>query len=257
MAIENKEFYIPHDGIRLHAKLDFPAEQNETDKYPLVIVVHGFHGHMEEPHITGVAKTLNDHGFATLRVEMYGHGESDGTFRRHTIYKWIDCMMEVMEYVGGLEFVTDLYMTGHSQGGLLTVLMAGMYADKLKAVMPLSPAMSIHYGALKGEVLGEPFDPDHIPDTLYFANGRIVDGGYFRAAQLLPVEQAIKRFHGPVLLVHGEEDEQIPFQCSVDLQKQYKNAVLRPIAGDDHCYHNHLDKVLEAVGEFAEEMKKS
>ena len=69
--MENREFYIDHDGIALHAKLDFPKD---AEKCPLVVVAHGFTGHMEERHITAVASALNEIGFASLRVELYGHG---------------------------------------------------------------------------------------------------------------------------------------------------------------------------------------
>ena len=72
--MKNREFYISSDGLRIHAKLDFPAgmlsEKEDDRTCPLVIVVHGFTGHMEETHITGVAETLNETGCATLRVEM-------------------------------------------------------------------------------------------------------------------------------------------------------------------------------------------
>ena len=43
-----EEFYIDCDGIRLHSKLDKPQGK---DKCPLCILIHGFSGHMEEPHI--------------------------------------------------------------------------------------------------------------------------------------------------------------------------------------------------------------
>ena len=42
--MDNKEFYINCDGIALHAKLDFPEDQNE--KYPLVIIIAGESGIM-------------------------------------------------------------------------------------------------------------------------------------------------------------------------------------------------------------------
>ena len=71
-------FDIMDDGIRLNAKLDMP--ENPPEKLPLVIVIHGFTGHMEERHITAVCKTLNEIGLATLRVDMYGHGSSEGRF---------------------------------------------------------------------------------------------------------------------------------------------------------------------------------
>jgi hypothetical protein len=75
-----KEFYIDKDGFRLHAKLDFPEGNfdEKQDKIPLVIVVHGLTGHMEERHIIAVAKAANEAGYAALRVELYGHGKSNG-----------------------------------------------------------------------------------------------------------------------------------------------------------------------------------
>ncbi|MBQ2657611.1 MAG: hypothetical protein IJF87_03450 [Erysipelotrichaceae bacterium] len=69
-----KEFYIDSDGIRLHTKLEVPDTDN---KCPLLIVVHGFTGNMEEEHIVAAAKTALEIGFAALRVEMYGHVHSE------------------------------------------------------------------------------------------------------------------------------------------------------------------------------------
>ena len=118
-----KEFYITDDGIQLHAKLDMPEEK---EKCPLVIVFHGLTGNMEERHITAVSSAMNEIGFATLRVELYGHGKSGGTFEQHNLMKWINNAMTVTDYAKTLDFVTDLYICGHSQGGLLTMLAAGI-----------------------------------------------------------------------------------------------------------------------------------
>ena len=99
------EFYFEQDKVRLHMKLDLPEGlrlNNSPDDAaggrpflpevmaegdgallpcPLVIVQHGFSGHMEEDHIIAVSKALNETGFATLRTELYGHGKSDGIAR--------------------------------------------------------------------------------------------------------------------------------------------------------------------------------
>ena len=83
-----KEYYITDDGIKLHIKLDMPSDYDEGDKCPLAIVIHGLTGHMEEKHITAVANTFNSNGIATMRVEMYGHGKSEGEFEDHNIFKW-------------------------------------------------------------------------------------------------------------------------------------------------------------------------
>lgn len=246
-----KEFYIADDGIRLHAKLDMPEKKG---KCPLVIVIHGFTGDMEERHITAVSRAMNEIGFATLRAEMYGHGKSDGAFEQHNLMKWINNAMAVTDYAKTLDFVTDLYICGHSQGGLLAMLAAGMRADDFKAAIPLSPAIVIPDGARKGNLLGVPFDPEHVPDMLEWEDRRL-SGNYIRTAQLLDVDEAIRKYEKPVLLVHGDADQTVPVEYSIEAAKKYKNAKLVLIPGDTHCYNEHLGQVLTAVKEFLSEME--
>ena len=242
--------YIQDDGIRLNAALDMPEGYRPGQKCPLVVVIHGFTGHIEETHITAVSKGINDVGFATLRVDMYGHGHSDGEFRRHTLYKWLTNALTVIDYARGLDFVTDLYLCGHSQGGLLVMLAAAMKHDIVKGLIPLSPAWMIPEIARGGELLGERFDPDHIPETLHGWNGLELDGNYARVAQTIHVEEAIDRYRGPVLIVHGDEDEAVPVEYGIRAAERYANGRLVLIPGDDHCYNHHLDQVLEAVREW-------
>ena len=240
--------YIIDDGLRLDAVLERP--ENGGERCPLVIVIHGFTGYKEERHIVAVSKAFNELGFATLRVDMYGHGHSDGEFRSHTLYKWLTNALTVMDYARGLDFVTDIYLCGHSQGGLLVMLAAAMERDVVKGLIPLSPAWMIPEYARKGELLGQRFDPDHIPDTLGAWDDRQLDGNYARVAQTIRVEDAIERYDGPVLVVHGDQDEAVPVEYGIRAAELYKNAKLVLIEGDDHCYNGHLDKVIDAVKDW-------
>ena len=245
--------YIMDDGIRLNAKLDMPA--GNPQKCPLVIVIHGFTGYMEERHIVAVARTFNELGYATLRVDMYGHGESEGTFRNHTLYKWLTNALTVIDYARSLEFVTELYLCGHSQGGLTTMLAGAMKRDVLAGLIPLSPATMIPDGAREGNLLGLEFDPEHVPEELTNGDGRVLGGNYIRVAQTIRVEEAIDRYTGPVLIVHGDADEAVPVACAKAAAARYVNAKLVLIPGDDHCYDYHLDQVLEAIREWMPPVK--
>ncbi|MBE5843872.1 MAG: alpha/beta hydrolase [Butyrivibrio sp.] len=244
-----KEFYIDSDGTRLHAKLDRPEG---AEKGPLCILIHGFTGHMEEDHIIAAQKAMNDMGISVLRVEMYGHGGSDGEFKNHTLYKWVTNALSVVKYAKTLDFVTDLYLCGHSQGGLLTMLIGGMCPDDFKAILPLSPAWMIPEVARKGSILGADFDPKHIPETVGSGDWEI-SGDYVRVAQTIHVEDEIERYEGRVFIVHGDEDEAVPYEYGVKASKLYKNAKFVTIHGDDHCYTRHLDEVVEAIKEFFRE----
>ena len=234
-----QEFFLNDDGIRLHAKLDRPEGLAKT---PLCIVVHGLTGHMEEPHLCAVSETMNDLGIATLRVELYGHGQSDGAFEDHDLAKWLHNLDTVTDYAKSLDFVTDLYLCGHSQGGLAVVIQAGRRPEEYKAILPLAPALMIPR-------LAKQFPEDEIPDCFYFHEQRIAQG-YILANRALDVDAAIRNYHGPVLLVQGMADTTIVPQDTVDAAKVYENATLVTIDGDTHCFDYHLDKVVEAVKEF-------
>ena len=233
------------DGIRLNAQLDMPRGAGE--KCPLVIVVHGFTGNMEERHILAISGMLNEIGFATLRADMYGHGKSGGEFHNHTLYKWLSNLLTLIDYARSLDFVTDLYLCGHSQGGLAVILAAALKHDVIRGLIPLSPATMIPEYARRGEMLGVVFDPDHIPEEIRSPRDWVLGGNYLRVAQTIRVEDAIDRYTGPVLLVHGDADESVPMQCSVDAAARYQNAELAIIKGDTHCYDFHLDEAVAAV----------
>ncbi|MEE8886391.1 MAG: alpha/beta fold hydrolase [Eubacteriales bacterium] len=249
-----KEFYIQDDGIRLHAKLEMPPETDEDNpgKLPLCIVIHGFTGNMEERHIIAAARAIRETGCATLRVEMYGHGKSSGEFKDHTLYKWVGNALAVVKYAKSLDFVTDLYMCGHSQGGLLVMLTAGMCRDDIKAIIPMSPAWMIPEQARKGTILGMNFDPDHIPDELRQGD-LVLNSNYIRVAQTIHVEDEIARFPGDVLITQGDADESVPYEYALKAEKLYSHCKLVLISGDTHCYDYHLDQVEDAIKKFMTE----
>ena len=237
--------YITDDGIRLSAKLDMPEKQRS--KMPVVVIIHGFTGHKDEPHLLAVNKALLEAGCVTLRADMYGHGESGGAFHDHNLFKWMNNAMALIDYAKALPFTGNIYLLGHSQGGLTAILTAAMERDVIKGLMALSPANMIPEIARQGSLLGYPYDPEHLPAEIPAWNGKTLGANYIRVAQTIHVEEAIDRYKGPVLLVHGDNDGAVPVQCSIDAAARYANAQLCIIKGDDHCYGVHLDQVTAAV----------
>lgn len=260
--MDEKEFDIDKDGFRIHAKLAIPSDrtvekmmQPGAERLPLVIVVHGLTGHMEERHIAAVAQAVLQTGAAALRVELYGHGKTDGDFLNHNLLEWVGELLYIIDYARSLPFAGSLYLTGHSQGGLAVMLAAALKEDQLKAIIPLSPAIMIRDACRKGEVFAEKFDPALIPDRVKITEGKYVTGNYVRTGRVLPIEQAIDGFRKPVLIIHGTEDETVPYGYAEDAARRYHHARLVPVPGDDHCYDRHLEVVTDAVKAFLREME--
>ena len=238
--------FIMDDGIRLNASLEKP----DAERCPLVIIIHGFTGHMEEDHLTAVSRMLNKNGYATLRVDMYGHGKSDGQFRDHTLYKWLTNAMTVIDYARNLDFVTDLYLCGHSQGGLTVILTAAMERERIRGVIALAPACMIPELARNGTLLGTNFNPDRIPEEMTVWETHTLGNNYIRVAQAIHVEEAVDRYDGPVLVVQGEKDDPGLKASAIRAAERYKNSELVIIPEDGHCFEKHPDQMTEAVREW-------
>ena len=237
---------IEDDGIYLSAVLEEP--ENAGSK-KIVIVLHGFTSAKDRPHTIQAAEAMREAGYATLRFDLYGHGESGGEFRKHTLYKWISNTMAVIDYVRKLGY-TELYLSGHSQGGLVAALAAGMEADRIRGLILRAPAFMIPQCARDGNLLGQAFDPQHIPDEVPVIKGLTLEGTYLRVAQTIRVEDAADRYPGPVLILHGDEDDMVPPDVSRQTAQRYSDCTLEMIPGETHHFDRHPERMREVIRDW-------
>ena len=233
------------DGIRLVGVLERPNQE----KSPLCIVLHGFTSSMNKPHTIAACEAMREAGFATLRIDLYGHGESGGEFRKHTLYKWISNTLTWIDYAEKLDFVTEIWLSGHSQGGLTAALVGGIAPDCVRGMILRAPAFLIPRGARAGEMLGRRFDPEHVPREFETIKGLTLEGNYIRVAQSIRVEDAIDRFPGPVLLLHGGLDDVVPVSDSREAAGRYRSCELEILEGETH----HFDRKQELMKDIIRE----
>ena len=70
---------FPSKGYTLAGRLHLPSE----GIFPGVVVYHGFKDHKDKPFYVDLAQTLERSGFAVLRFDFAGSGESDWVVRRY------------------------------------------------------------------------------------------------------------------------------------------------------------------------------
>lgn len=236
------DMQIIDDGIMLSAVLEEPAEK--TDR--IVILLHGFTSAKDRPHNILTAQAMRDAGFATLRMDLYGHGESGGLFEKHTLYKWISNTIAAIDCVREAGY-REVWLSGHSQGGLTAALAAGMEADRIAGMILRAPAFMIPECARKGNLLGFSFDPDRVPDRVKVIKGLELEGNYIRVAQTIHADEAIARFKGPVLILHGDEDDTVSLADSEKAVELYANAELTVIRGETHHFDMHQEEMQEII----------
>ena len=244
--------FIQDDGIRLSAILEKPENAEEC---PLVIVLHGFTSSKDRPHTIRAAAAMREAGFATLRMDLYGHGESSGEFRHHTLYKWISNTMAAIEWARE-EGYTELYLSGHSQGGLVATLAGGMEADRISGLILRAPAFMIPQCCREGNLLGTRIDPNRIPDSIPVIKGLELDGNYVRVAQTVHVEEAAERFGNPVLILHGDEDDTVPLSVSQEMERHFKNCELAVMAGETHHFDRHPEQMETIIRDWMRKQRQ-
>ena len=239
MAPARESVTVTDDGIRLVGILERPS----AEPGPLVLVLHGFTSSKDRPHTIAACEAMREAGFATLRFDLYGHGESGGEFRKHTLHKWISNTLAVMDWAERQDFVTELWLSGHSQGGLTAALVAGTAPERVRGLILRAPAFMIPRCAREGEMLGVCFDPSQIPESFPTIKGLTLEADYIRSAQAIRVEEAIDAFPGPVLLLHGEADDVVPFRDVETAAGRYRSCKLVLIPGETH----HFDQAREQM----------
>lgn len=117
---------IEIDGAlgKLSAILCHPQLQ-EGETVPLIILMHGFMSNKQDRGMTAIASELQEKRIAYIRFDFNGHGDSESNFQNMTVANEIEDAKKVYEYARSLDFVSDIALLGHSQGGVVASMVAG------------------------------------------------------------------------------------------------------------------------------------
>lgn len=222
-------------------------------KCQLVILCHGFGGTKDENGgmMKAFADNLESLGYATIRFDFNGHGESEGRFQDMTVLNEIEDLKCVYDYASKLDFVEEISLVGHSQGGVVVSMTAGeLGADKVRRVVLLAPAAVLRDDAIRGNTMGKVYDPVNPPAEIPIWGNVILGGEYVRIARDLKIYDVACQYTGPVCLIHGTDDRIAPYSYSERYHREYKNSEYLLIDLDDHGFSKHFTMMLNLAVEF-------
>lgn len=226
---------IQRDGLTLVGD----REEVFGESYDMAIIMHGFTANRNTALLKQVADNLRNENVASVRFDFNGHGESEGKFEDMTVPNEIADANAILNYVRTDPHVKNIFLVGHSQGGVIASMLAGLYPDIIKKVVLMAPAASLKDDALKGNTQGAKYDPHHIPNTVPLVGNKIgmkVGGFYLRTAQVLPIYEVSSRFTGPVSIIDGTNDQVVDPKYSKKYNEVYQNSELHMIKDADHRF---------------------
>lgn len=226
----SSSFITTHDGMQL-------AYHKTPGKNPGVIFCGGFMSDMTGTKALALEEYCRKKNHAFVRFDYRGHGQSSGDFADATISDWREDALTV------LDNLTDgpQIIIGSSMGAWIALLLAIARPEKIVALLGIAAApdfteeliwqtLSPQYQEklLREKVLYKPSDYNANP---YPITLQLIEEG----RKHLLLQQKIP-FHGPVRLLHGMNDTDVPWEtsCRVMQKLQTKDVQLRLIKEGDH-----------------------
>ena len=257
----SKEYKVhgPQGGLAMEVTL--PNGFNEdTDKCPMVILMHGIFSSKNIVPIPALAKALAKEGIASICFDFGGYWKSEGKMQYMTVGKEIEDALAMWEYAKSLPYVSKIGLLGHSQGGVVASMTAGILASRGEspaALVLVAPGSVVQDACRNGKFFGAKFNPADPPEYVKCFGIMKLGREYILTTQELDIYGTAKAYTGPVRLIHGSKDTIVPMSCSEKFVETYtQDAELIVVEGENHMITRKLKTVVtHAVSFFTTKLK--
>lgn len=248
VSAQSRNVEIDGDHGKLAAVIQTP---DGLSSFPMVIICHGFTGKKEEPLLKNLADYLEAAGIASIRFDFNGHGASEGRFQDMTVLNEIEDAKHVYEYVRDMRGVTSVSIAGHSQGGVVTSMVAGQLGtENVKSIALMAAAAVLRDDAIRGNLFTEHYNSIEIPEYVEIFNGLKLGRNYIKTAQSLPIYETAAQYEGAVFIIHGTNDVVVPYTYSLRYQEIYPGSKLELLKGLDHGFNPNVELTARKVADF-------
>ncbi len=243
-------FEIPSsDGYHLRGKMHLP----EGGPAPAVLLVHGFKGFMDWGFWHLLSEALADAGLAACRFNLSGSGvgEDGETFSEKERFEANTHSREVAdtllmadilargEVPGAPTLAGDIGILGHSRGGGAVVLAAASEPRISRIVTWASIATVARFDEKQAAAIREKgyyrVENARTGDVFHIGTGALDD--IEQNAEDLDILSAAASLSIPALVVHGSEDEAVPFAEGLALAGAFgEHGAFLPMEGAGHTF---------------------
>lgn len=218
--VENTKFIDCGDGERLaYAQSGGKkSSQKGSAKDIGVVWCGGLHSDMAGTKAAALAEWAHKTGTSFTRFDYYGHGASTGEFAKGTISRWRDDALAILDHIA----TGPQVLVGSSMGGWVSSLVACARPAQVKAIVFVAPAPDFtedlmwqqFSDAIKHELQtkGSFIRPSEYDDEGYEISLSLIEDGRNNLVLRAPIP-----FTGPVRILHGLADPDVPWQHSLKL----------------------------------------
>ena len=229
-----------------------------TDRYPIscksyvsdaqpngiILGVHGFAGDKESSALKTLAGAACGKGVSLCCFDFPAHGASDAS----------DEMLSVKNCMADLLFIAEQcrkehpdekkYLFATSFGGYITLLCSKELTDF--ATVLRAPAVTMPEHVLTDLLNTTPEEFKKVGTITYGFERKIrLPFSFYVELQKHKIANFV--CDNPMLIIHGDNDDVVPYRDIVDFCTRHKNATLQTVRGADHRFKKpgELDQIIE------------
>ena len=219
-------FHTLPDGRRI-------AFRQVAGESPAIVFLPGYMSDMAGGKATALFESAASRGQACLLLDYSACGASPGDFAEGTLGRWCDEVVALVE----ARLEGPVVLVGSSMGGWLMLLAARRLGERVAGLVGIAAAPDFtDWGYDEGQKarlaagetlrLDNPYGPEPTP----------VHPGFWSDGQARTQLDGEIPFDGPVRLLHGQEDADVPPEISLRLAKALRSSDVQVtfVKGGDH-----------------------
>lgn len=229
------------DGRRL-------AYVHHPGKAPGILFCGGFKSDMTGAKALALEDFCREEGRAFTRFDYTGHGASSGDFEDGTVGAWAGDAIAIVDKIAE----GPLILVGSSMGGWIMVLAALARPERVKGLVGIAAGPDFTEDLMwaagtetqRAELManGRWVRPTAYGDDPYVITRKLIEEGRDHLVLRAPIP-----FQGPVHLLHGQADPDVPWQTSLRLAEALRSedVTVELIKNGDHRLSSpvHIDRI--------------
>lgn len=250
---EYEEIYIKsYDGLWLHGRY-----YHINDNAPVVIAFHGYRSYAYRD-MCGASNEMIEKGYNFLLIDERAHGKSQGKTITFGIKERYDCLSWIEYCIKRFEKDVKIVLCGISMGASTVIFASGLaLPQNVKCICADCPFSS------PKEIIKKVIKDMKLPKISYIFSflGALVFGHY--NLNNFSLKKEIEKSQIPLLLIHGIDDEFVPYEMSKQIYDIYggsgfKNKKILLVKEANHGLSYFIDKdnYRKYLNEFLEEVVK-
>ena len=218
---ETPNFLDRGDGTRI-------AFRFRPGQGPALLFLPGYASDMQGSKALALDAWAAEQGRAMLRFDYAGCGESEGRFEDGTLASWRDDALAMVDASEG-----ELVLVGSSMGGWLMLLVALARPDRIRALVGIASAPDFSDWGFDQDEKMRILQEGRIEQPSAYGAPMVTTRAFWQSAESQRLLHGPIAFEGPVRLLHGEADPEVPPWVSQRIAALIRSADVQTILVKD------------------------